>query len=150
MTDHFPQANHLAQAVLSIIGLGTVVKAIPKGIQWLCKRYEKSVEDRFLSTFYRNEDGPWQSAHGVLGDLGLEAAMGDFRGYLMPCGRIGWRAKAHWLKFFPYRLRHTYRRIFVIPSKEKADKILRRLWERGLLLRAGWTHTQNEFYRLKD
>jgi hypothetical protein len=150
MIAHFQQAYHLALAVLSIIGLGTVVKAIPKGIQWLYKRYEKSVEDRILSTFYGNEDGPWQSAHGVLGDLGLKAALSDALGYLMPRGLTGWKAWAYWLKMLPYRLRHTYRRMFVIPSKERADKVLKRLWERGLLVRAGWTHTKNEFYRLKD
>ena len=150
MTDHFQQAYHLVQPVLSLVGLGTAVKAIPKAIQWLYKRYEKCEEKRILSTFYGNEDGPWQSAHGVLGDLGLKAFLSDARGYLMPRELTGWRAWAHWVKMLPYRLRHNYRRAFVIPSKERADKVLLRLWERGLLVRAGWTHTQNEFYRLKD
>ena len=49
MTAHFQQVYHFALAVLSIIGLGTVVKAIPKGIQWLYRHYEKSVEDRILA-----------------------------------------------------------------------------------------------------
>lgn len=140
MIVHFQQVyHHLVQAALGLITVSTVVKSI----QWLYKRYQKSREDRILATFYNNEDGPWQSAHGVLGDLGLKAALSDARGFIVP-QQTGWHAFVHWWKVAPYRWRHYFRRAFLIPSKEEADRVLKGLWERGMLLRvAGRTRRTN-------
>jgi hypothetical protein len=133
------------RGALGLLTLGTGGKVV----HWLYKRYKKTRENIVLGTFFHNADGPWQSAHGVLGDLGIRAALSDARGFIVP-QQTGWPAFIHWWKVAPYRWRHYFRRAFVIPSKEEADKVLKGLWERGMLIRAGWTHTKNEFYRLKD
>jgi hypothetical protein len=150
MIVHWHQATQVIQVGLQLIGIGTILRASPKGFQWLYKQYKDSLENRVLRTFYDMDDGPWQSAHGVVGDLGIRAAISDAPGFLMPATLKGWRLYVHWLKVAPYRWRHAFRRTFVIPSKEKADKVLFDLWERGLLIRAGWDHTKNQFYRLKN
>jgi hypothetical protein len=148
MTIHFREAYRLVEVILQIIGMGTVLK----GIAWLYKRKQRNLENRVLETFHSNlEDGPWQSANGVVGEMYLKAALSDARGFLPPrLPLTGWRAFKHWLWLSPFRWRHTFRRFFLLPSKKEADKILRELWERGLLVRAGWDHTETEFYRMKN
>jgi hypothetical protein len=130
------QVYNAAQFVLQVIGIGTVLKAIHNSLQWLHKRRQQSLEDRVLATFHNVGDGPWQSADGVVGEMYLKAALNDAHGYLPP-RLTGWRKYKHWLRVSPYRVRHAFRRAFVLPSKEKADKVLRELWKRGLLIRAG-------------
>jgi hypothetical protein len=90
-----------------------------------------------------------QSAHGVVGRLYLKAALEDAPGFFPP-RLTGWRALKHWLRVSPYRLRHSLRGAFVLPSIHKVEKVLRELWKRGLLVRAGWVYTDNEFYKLKN
>lgn len=143
------QVYHASQFVLQVIGIGTVLKAIPKSLQWFHKRRQQALEERVLSTFHNTDDGPWQSAHGVVGEMYLKAALNDAPGFFPP-RLTGLRAFKHWLRVSPYRVRHAFRRAFVLPSKEKADKVLRELWKRGLLVRAGWDHTDAEYYRLKN
>src|ERR1700730_16708624 len=104
MLAHLQQVYHLAEVGLSLVGLGTVVKAIPKGIQWLFKSRKKHLEGIVLATFH-NTEGPWQSAHGVVGDLQIMAAFRDKWGYL-PTRLTGWRAYLHRLRVAPYRWRH--------------------------------------------
>jgi hypothetical protein len=126
-----------------------VLRAIPKGIQFLHKRLKKRLECRIRAIFYNMEDGPWQSADGVVGELYLKAALSDAKGFLAPKLK-GWRATVQWFRLAPYRWRHAFRRAFVIPGRDKADKVLCELWERGLLVRARWDHTNDQFYRLKN
>jgi hypothetical protein len=146
-TMHVQQAYHVIQLALQVLGIGTVVKAIPRGIQWLYKRRQVRLENTVLSVFHNTDpDGEWHSAHGVVGKLGLKAALSDAPGFF-PQKRQGLKT---YLRVAFYRCRHTYRRKFIIPSKEQADAILRRLWERQLLERAGWKHTDNEFYKLRN
>lgn len=148
MATHFREAYRFAEIILQIVGMGTVLK----GTAWLYKLKQKKLENRVLATFRNNtDDGPWQSANGVVGEIYLKAALSDARGFLPPRFPLtGWSAFKHRLKRLPYRLRHALRIFWVLPSKKKADRILRDLWERGLLIRAGWDHTENEFYRVKN
>jgi hypothetical protein len=148
MMIQFQETYRFVEVILQIIGGGTVLK----GVAWLYKRRKKSLENRVLDTFLSNvEDGPWQSANGVMGEMFLKSALNDARGFIPPrLPLAGWRAFKHWLWISPYRLRHAVRRFFLLPSKEQVDKILRELWERGLLVRAGWDHTDTEFYRMKN
>jgi hypothetical protein len=151
--EHFPTMSRAIQVGLSVVSVATVLRALPKIFQWVSRRYKKSREHRVLRTFYSLDDGPWQSAHGVVGELGLRAAFSDAPGFFPPKGApnlTGWRLRIHMLKVAPYRWRHSFRRAFIIPSKDAVDKILFDLWERGLLIRAGWDHTRNEYYRLKN
>jgi hypothetical protein len=81
----------------------------------------------------------------------LKAALKDAGGFLPPRVKMtGWSAYSHWLRTSPYRLRHAFRRHLVLPSKKKVDAILHDLWERGIIVRGDFTHTQTEFYRLKN
>ena len=148
MIPHLQQVIHSIQSVEGILAVFTSGTVASVAVS-LYRRYQKFKEDQVISTFYGNEDGPWQSAHGVVGDLGLKAALSDARGFF-PHKATGWRTHIDYWKVAPFRWRHAFRRRFTIPSKEEADRILKRLWERGLLRRAGWTQTRNEFYRLKD
>src|SRR5258708_22342584 len=141
MIEYLRTAYHAAQFVFGAGVIGT-------SIRWLYKRWQQSLEDRVLSTFY-NTEGPWQSANGVVGEMYLKAAISDAPGFFPP-RLTGLRAFRHWLRTYPYRLRHALRRAFVLPSKNKADKVLRELWKRNLLIRAGWDHTDNEYYKLKN
>jgi hypothetical protein len=72
--EHWHEVYRVMQFWLQVIGIGTVVRAIPKGIQWLLKLRKQRLENRVLQTFYEMDDGPWQSAHGVVGELCLKAA----------------------------------------------------------------------------
>lgn len=123
---------------------------IGASVRWLYKCWQQSLEDRILSTFHNTDsDGPWQSAHGVVGEMYLKAALSDAPGFFPPRLR-GWQELKHSLRVLPYRFRHALRIAFVLPSRKEADRVLRELWKRGLLVRAGWDHTDNEFYRLKN
>jgi hypothetical protein len=136
-------AYHVAQFVFGAGVIGSIVR-------WLYKRWQQSQEDKVLSTFHNTDrDSLWQSAHGVVGELYLKAALNDAPGFFPPRLK-GWRAFKHWLRVSPYRIRHLLRRAFLLPSREQADKVLRELWKRGLLIRAGWDHTDTEFYKLKN
>jgi hypothetical protein len=99
------------------------------------------------AVFYNMEDGPRQSADSMVGELYLKVELSDPKIFLTP-KLEGWRATVQWFSLAPYRWRHAFRRAFAIPSRDKADKVLCELWERGLLVRAGWD-TKNQFYRLK-
>jgi len=143
------QVYHATQFVFQVIGIGTMLKAVPRGLEWIRKRLQQSLEDRVLATFHNTEDGQWQSAHGVVGEMYIKAALNDAPGFV-PLPLTGWYAYRRWLAVSPYRLRHAFRRAFVLPSKEKADRVLRELWKRGLLVRAGWDHTDTEYYRLRN
>jgi hypothetical protein len=147
MTIYFREALRFVEVILQIIGMGTILN----GIAWICKRKHKELENRVLDTFHNNDDGPWQSANGVVGEICLRVALRDARGFLPPrLPLTGWRALKFRLSAWPYRLRHSFWRFFLIPTKKEADKILRDLWERRLLVRAGWDHTETEFYRMKN
>ena len=117
-------------------------------LHWTYKRWRKYQEDVVLSTFRNTDsDGPWHSAHGVVGKLYLKAALGDAPGFFPPRQMT----LKHRLRVAFFRTRHFVRRVFLIPDKRKADKILRDLcFERKILERAGWDHTDNEFYKLKN
>jgi AraC-like DNA-binding protein len=141
MIEYLRVAYHVGQYVFGAGAIGTSVR-------WLYERLKQSLEDRVLLTFH-NTDGPWQSASGVVGEMYLKAALNDAPGFFPP-KLTGWRAFKHWLGVSPYRLRHAFRRAFILPSKERADKVLRELWKRGLLIRADWDHTDHEFYKLKN
>jgi hypothetical protein len=139
----------LHQVLAVLLVAGKKIPAWSTGVA-IVTAYHDWQDDQVLATFRGNDDGPWQSAHSVVGDLGLKAALRqDARGFFIPKAS-GWRAHYEYWKVAPIRWRHWLRRLFVIPSKEEADKILIRLWKRGLLVRAGWTHTKNEFYKLRD
>jgi hypothetical protein len=143
MTEYLRVAYHAAQFVFRAGVIGTSARS-------LYNRWQKNLEDRVLRTFHnRNTHGPWQSASGVVGEMYLKAALNDAPGFFPP-RLTGWRAFKQWLRVSPYRVRHAFRRAFVLPSKEKADEVLRELWKRGLLIRAGWDHTDHEFYKLKN
>lgn len=122
---------------------------IPAGATWsfllsLHKRWRRYQEDLVLSTFHSDPAEPWQSANGVTGELYIKAALGDARGYI-PQKKFTltycWRALL-------YRTRHTIRAKLLLPNKERADKILRNLWERGLIELADWSRT-NKVYKLR-
>jgi hypothetical protein len=137
--------------ILTFISGKTVLEKISKLPLWLYEQRQKRDDERVLSTFREDKaDGPWHSGHGVSGHLGLKAAFGDMRGYLPLKSGTKWHQCLHWVMVYPYRLRHTFRRVLLIPSPEKADKILWGLYKRGLLIRAGWSNTKQEFYRLRD
>jgi hypothetical protein len=143
MIEYLRVAYHGAQFVFGAGMIGS-------SLRWLYKRRQQYLEDRVLSTFHNTDgDGPWQSANGVVGEMYLKAAINDAPGFFPP-RLTGWRAFKHSLRVSPYKLRFAFRRKFVLLSKEKADKILGELWKRGLLIRAGWDHTENEFYKLKN
>jgi hypothetical protein len=142
MIEYLRTVYHVAQ-ILSIPIVGASAR-------WLYKWRKQGMEERVLSTFHNTDnDGGWQSAHGVVGELYLKAALSDAPGFFPP-KLSGWRSLKHWLRVSPYRFRHAVRRSFVLPSWEQADKILRELWKRNLLVRAGWQHTDTEFYRLRN
>jgi hypothetical protein len=135
------------------IGIYHAVKwLLPTGaawaaLRWFYGRWRKYQADLVLSTFHNSDrDGPWQSANGVLGELYLKAALSDAPGFFPPR-----QSKLrHRFRVIFYRSRHFIRRVFLLPSKNKADKILHDLcFERKILERAGWDHTDNEFYKLK-
>lgn len=140
MLGYLRLAYHAAQVLFGAGVLGMAIK-------WMYKRYRQSLENRVLSTFRNTDpDGEWRSAHGVVGELGLKAALSDAPGFFPPREpRLRSRLRTAF-----YRCRHSFRRAFIIPDKEKADRVLRDLWERGLLVRAGWRHTDNEFYKLRN
>jgi hypothetical protein len=140
MLEYLRLAYHATQALFGPVALGTAIR-------WVYKRHRKSLENRVLSTFRNTDrDGEWQSANGVVGELGLKAALSDAPGFFPPKEpRLRSRLRTAF-----YRCRHSFRRAFIIPDKEKADRVLRDLWERGLLVRAGWRHTDNEFYKLRS
>ena len=142
MTSHLLEAYLLLKPLVKIlvpVGFGGTA------LRWGYKRWQKYQEDLVLSTFH-NTEGPWQSANGVVGELYVKAALSDAPGYL-PRMR---RSHKHRLVAM-YRVRHFVRSAFLIPNKEKADKILRALcFDRKILERAGWQHTDNEFYKLKN
>ncbi len=143
MVEHLRTLFHAAQILVPIPIVGTFAR-------WLYKRRQQSMEERVLSTFHNTDnDGPWQSAHGVVGELYLKAALSDAPGFFPP-RLTGWRSFKHWLRVSPYRFRHAFRRTFVLPSRGRADKILRELWKRNLLIRAGWQHTDTEYYKLRN
>jgi hypothetical protein len=148
MTFLFHEAHHFLQVIVSILGVGTILQ----GLIWFHKGQRKKLENKVLDTFRSDpEDGPWQSANGVVGEMYLKAALKDARGFFPARMKLtGWRAFKYWLRISSYRLRYACRRRFVLPSRSKVDAILRDLWERGLIIRAGWDHTENEFYRLKN
>jgi hypothetical protein len=138
MTTYLVEAYHLLR-VLVPAGFGW------SALRWGYRRYLKYREDLVLSTFHNNDpDGPWQSANGVVGELYLKAALSDAPGFFPPRNP----SSNHRLRVFFYRTRHAIRRV-ILPNKNEADKILRTLWERKLLERAGWGHTENEFYKLR-
>ena len=101
MIEHWHEVYRVMQFGLQVIGIGTIVRAIPKGIQWLLKLRKQRLENRVLQTFYDMDDGPWQSAHGVVGELYLKAALNDARGYFAPMP-TGWKDLKHSLRVFPY------------------------------------------------
>ncbi|HWZ97266.1 MAG TPA: hypothetical protein VN025_05850 [Candidatus Dormibacteraeota bacterium] len=136
MSPYLVEAYHSLR-VLVPAGAGWTI------LRWGYKRWQKFREDLVLSTFH-NTEGPWQSAHGVVGELYLKAALSDAPGFFPPRRP----SLKHRFRVMFYRTRHFLRRVF-LPSKGQADKILRTLWERKLLERAGWDHTDNEFYKLK-
>jgi hypothetical protein len=130
---------HLLQWVLQLVGFGTVMG-------YISKSYRKVREGHVLSVVRNTDsDGPWHSANGVVGELYLKTALRDARGFFPP----------RHLTFLSYvrmkfcRSRHALHRL-LLPSKKQADNVMQQLWERGLLVRAGWDHTDNEFYRLRN
>ncbi|HXY26442.1 MAG TPA: hypothetical protein VEI73_17455 [Candidatus Acidoferrum sp.] len=114
-------------------------------LRWSYKRWQKYQEDLVLSTFHLDPaEGPRQSAHGVTGELYVKAALSDARGYIPPkklTFAYCWRALF-------YRTRHMMRAKLLLPDKERAEKILRNLWERNLLELAEWSRT-NKVYKLR-
>src|SRR5258708_40030548 len=88
------------------------------GLRWSYARWRKYQEDTVLSTFRNTDpDGPWHSAHGVVGELGLRAALSDAPGFFPP--RV--MTLKHRFRVVFFRTRHFIRRVFLIPSKKKAD-----------------------------
>jgi len=144
MNQYLVEAYHAIRVLLPAGALSGGLWAL---LRWCYKRWQKWQEEMVLSTFRNTDpDGPWHSAHGVVGHLSLKAAISDAPGFFPP------RHKTfkHRLRVLFYRTRHAVRRAFIVPSKEKVDKVLRNLWERKLLERAGWDHTDNEFYKLRN
>lgn len=134
-------------AVRILVPAGAVGGILWTSLRWTYNRWRKWQEEMVLSTFRNTDpDGPWHSAHGVVGHLYLKAALSDAPGFFPPRHST----LKHRLRVLFYRTRHAIRKAFVVPSKDKADKILRNLWERKLLERAGWDHTDNEFYKLRN
>jgi hypothetical protein len=119
--------------------------AVWSSLRWGYKRWKTYRQDLVLSTFHNTDrDGPWQSGNGVVGELYLKAALSDAPGFFPPRKS----SFKHRMRVIFYRTRHSIRRV-ILPNKKEADKILRELWERKLLERAGWDHTDNEFYKLR-
>jgi len=147
--DSLTMTSHLVEVFLMLKPPAKVLLPVGFGgtiLRWGHKRWQKYQEDLVLSTFH-NTEGPWQSANGVVGELYVKAALSDAPGYLPKMRRPtrGYRLAVM------YRLRHFVRSAFLIPKKEKTDKILRALcFDRKILERAGWQHTDNEFYRLRN
>jgi hypothetical protein len=138
MNEHLVEAYH---ALKWLVPAG----AIWTTLRWFHGRWQKYQNDQVLSTFH-NKDGPWQSANGVVGELYLKASLSDAPGFFPP-RRMTMR---HRFRVMYFRTRHFARRVFLIPNKKKADKLLHDLcFERKILERAGWDHTDNEFYKLK-
>jgi hypothetical protein len=133
-------AYHVAQFLFGAGAIGTAIR-------WLSKRRQKELEDRVLDTFH-NADGPWHCADSVVGEMNWKGALNDAPGFFRP-KLSGWREFRSRLRVSPYRLRFALRRAFVVPSKRKTEQILRDLWERHLLVRADWDHTDKQFYKLK-
>src|SRR5260370_34230544 len=117
--------------------MATILQGRLQGLSWLRKWQRKKLENRVLDTFRSDpEDGPWQSAHSVIGEMYLKAALKDAPGFLPPGVKLtGWPAFTHQLRTSPYRMRHAFRRLLVLPSRKRVDTILRDLWERGLIVR---------------
>jgi hypothetical protein len=141
------EAYHIGEVIVSIIGVGTVLE----GLGWMRKWQRTYWENKVLDTFRSNsEDGPLQSANGVIGEIYLKAALKDASGFLPPRVKLnGWHAAAYWLRTSPYRLRHTVRRL-MLPTKRKIERTLRDLWKQGLIVRPDFDHTKTNFYRLKN
>lgn len=130
---------HLLLPVLQLVGFGAIMG-------YISKSYRKVRERQVLSVFRNTDpDGRWHSANGVVGELYLTTAMRDARGFFPPT-QLTFRS---YVRMKYCRSRHALRRL-LLPSKRQADNVMHQLWERGLLVRAGWDHTDHEFYRLRN
>jgi hypothetical protein len=128
--------------LLQLIGAGTVVG----GIGWLVKKRQKRFENMILKVF--EDDDDWHGADGILGELYLRATLKGLPAYLMfpPPSVIGWQRLKLQVRAVPYRVRHSFRKLVLLPSRQRIDSTLRALWERGLLNRASF---EPKFYRLR-
>jgi len=130
MTIQFREAYHFGEIVSQLIGVGTVLR----GIAWLYKRKEEKFEDKVIDTLRKQEGRfPWRSARGVVSRMRREAAYNYARA-LFPPRVVSWSSFGTRLSVIPWRMRYFYQRNLVIPSIRKADRTLRTLWKRGLLV----------------
>ena len=130
MTIHLHEAYRAGQVILQLIGAGTLVKFA----SWLYRRTQGKLEDKVIDTFKRDE-GHWlpQTAHGVVSHMKREAVH-KYACALFPPRIVDWASFISWLGLIPLRLRYLYHRKLVIPTVRKADRTLRSLWKRGLLI----------------
>jgi hypothetical protein len=130
MMFHFREAYHFGQIVLQLIGLGTILK----GVAWLYKRKQDKLENRVLEALAPQGRGwHWQSGHGVVARMKRDAAYA-YAAAVFPPRVEDWLSFISRLRVIPRQIAYLYHRKFIIPSKRRADTILRDLWKRGLLI----------------
>ncbi len=141
MAIHFYEAYHFAvQVIFQVVTIGTVWKALV----WLKKRRQENQENSVLDTF-GNRNWHWLSGCGVVARMKRDAAY-KYARPLLPPRVTGWSPFISWLCLVPLHFCYFYHRSFVIPSKQKADRILRDLFKRQLLICAPENPT---LYQLK-
>jgi hypothetical protein len=141
MTNHFYEAYHLA---VKLIGQFLSVGAGYKFLTWLKKSRRENEENGVLDTF-GNRNWHWLSGDGVLARKKRDAAYKYARA-LFPPRVTDLSSLTSRLCLVPHSISYWYHRTFLIPSRERADRILRNLFKRQLLICAP---DNPSLYRLK-
>jgi hypothetical protein len=117
-------------SILHAVSASTVLAAVG----WVYKRRAAKREDRVLGILgARDRRWPWWSAYGVVARMRYEGAYRYARVAFQP--RVNdWLSFKRWLRLLPDRLAYFYYRTFAMPSISEADRILRNLWKRNLLI----------------
>lgn len=128
MAFEFHEAYQLGVRVISVISIGTIWKSVV----WLRKQGKENQENRVLDTF-GNRNWPWLSGCGVVARMKHDAVYTYARAAFPPPVTDS-RSFVSWVLLVPHRFRYFCHRTLVIPNKRKADKILRDLFKRRLLI----------------
>jgi len=129
--------------VIPAISIGIVVSCAA----WLCRRWQQEQENLVLDALNpSSRRWQWFSGQGVVARMKRDALYA-YASALFPPRVNGWSSFIARLAVLPLQCRYFYHHRFVIPSKKRADRILRGLWRRGLLVCAPKNST---LYRLKE
>jgi hypothetical protein len=119
-------------SMAKFIGVGTILTVI----DWLRKYRKTKSDDRIIDTF-AVRDGRWrlQSAIGVVSRMKREGVHRFARVALQP-SVTDWKSFRAFVRLLPERIAYFYCRTFIVPSRNQAERALRDLWKRGLIVAA--------------